>query len=485
MIAIRIFVSVLTLSLLFGSSHLIAADIRATGPVTISDSSQYVIHSETIGQNFRIDVAMPVAFPIQVTDTYPVVYVLDGNSIFPIVYSNARVLQGGPEMVPAIFVGIGYDTTIPLEIVALRDRDLTPTYDESYHEQLNNRRLIPLPFQVESGGAANFINFIEREVKPFVNANYPTDSSNETLVGYSLGGLFSLYVLLNHTDSFDKYVIGSPSIWWDDSISLTYEENYAQSHTDLAKSVFISANSLETERTRTDVNSMYNRLLDRNYENLKIEKIVFEGETHMSGIGVSLNRGLKNMFSEETGTYLNMLVEKITESENGVGAEVSQQPLSSLDLSVLTNVSEKLTISVKPSLVKAFRNANSTRTSERNHYTNNDLYYELESMDITVFEFEESARRNVINMFESTGSNLVGNNWNELNSEKNDQRYSQALTLFSDDGSTLLGGILMAVEGDRAIVASAYGMISTADIESADLEGLLDQSRYTNLFDNN
>ena len=63
-------------------------------------------------------------------------------------------------------------------------------------------------------GADKFAQFIDTELKPFINSKYrATDDS--TLVGYSFGGLFALHVLFNRNAVFDRYLIGSPSMDWD------------------------------------------------------------------------------------------------------------------------------------------------------------------------------------------------------------------------------------------------------------------------------
>lgn len=45
-----------------------------------------------------------------------------------------------------------------------RTRDFTPTYDESYNQW------------GISGGADNFLDFLEKELKPYVKANYSTNN---------------------------------------------------------------------------------------------------------------------------------------------------------------------------------------------------------------------------------------------------------------------------------------------------------------------
>jgi predicted alpha/beta superfamily hydrolase len=65
-----------------------------------------------------------------------------------------------------------------------------------------------------TGGSQKFIEFIEKELQPFVEKQYRV-SNMRTLIGQSLGGLFSVEILLKKPGLFDKYIIVSPSLWWD------------------------------------------------------------------------------------------------------------------------------------------------------------------------------------------------------------------------------------------------------------------------------
>jgi predicted alpha/beta superfamily hydrolase len=156
-----------------------------------------------------------------------------------------------------------------------------------------------------AGGADAFLDFIESEVKPFINEHYRTETDDETLAGYSLGGVFGFHVLFNHTDTFDKYIIGSPSIWWDDEVCFDFEAKYAKNNKDLAKRVFISVGSLEPGGA-TNHEEMLRRLKSREYANLKVEHFVFPGETHVSGLGTAFNRGLKFVFNDKPPSENNM-----------------------------------------------------------------------------------------------------------------------------------------------------------------------------------
>lgn len=274
-----------------------AEEVKNTGPVTLSETFQYLLYSAENDQTYQIDVAMPPALPTATPESMPVIYVVDGNGLFPLLYASTRALQRASELQPVIIVGIGYDTDDSYEIGALRTRDLTPTRDQAFEDQMNGSNL-PLPIDVQTGQAQRFLHFIETELKPFINSNFPTNPQQEIFAGYSFGGLFGLYVLFNQTDAFDKYVLGSPSVWWSQGITLNYEEAFAQVNSDLAKTVFLSSGKADLPMMITGAQTLYQRLSARGYENLDIEYLEFEGETHNSGIGVALNRGIKSVLGD-------------------------------------------------------------------------------------------------------------------------------------------------------------------------------------------
>jgi predicted alpha/beta superfamily hydrolase len=274
-----------------------AQDVPA---VPVANSFRHRLHSDVIGQDFVIDVALPYT---PVDTPMPVVYVTDGNSMFPVVASAARLMQLGYELPPLIIVGIGYDTAASTEILALRTRDLTPTLDSAYVEQ-DSQGPMPLPDGILPGGAAKFLDFIESEVKPFIAANYPAKTDDSTLLGDSLGGLFTLYALFNRTGDYQRYIAGSPSLWWDAEGLFNDEAAYAARADDLDAEVFISVGALEEDpanpedfRMVTNTHRLANLLVDRAYPGLNLTTHEFEGETHLSVIPATLSRGLREVFA--------------------------------------------------------------------------------------------------------------------------------------------------------------------------------------------
>ena len=69
----------------------------------------------------------------------------------------------------------------------------------------------PYPESAPARRAGAFLAFIDTELKPFIAARYPANVEDSTLVGGSLGGLFTLHVLFTSPNSFSRYIAFSPS----------------------------------------------------------------------------------------------------------------------------------------------------------------------------------------------------------------------------------------------------------------------------------
>jgi uncharacterized protein len=247
------------------------------------------LSSSIVGDEFEISVSLPL-FSRRDT-TYPVLYVVDANVDYAMTTRIASMLQFGKEIPQIILVGIGYRTDSLLEWAALRSKHLTPT-------------AIPDPngYKWQTGGAPLFLRFIREELMPFIRANYPASQSSAFL-GYSYGGLFGLYTLFHHPETFERYIIGSPSIWFDSTVTLRYEEQYASAHSDLPAKVFISAGQLEEKlgikyNMLGNIRTLADRLLKRRYPTFRIETVVFEAETHLSGGAVAISRGLRAAYAK-------------------------------------------------------------------------------------------------------------------------------------------------------------------------------------------
>lgn len=169
---------------------------------------------------------------------YPVLYFFDGDGHFAFLQSMIRNLSGNngnaifPEM---IIVGIANTR-------GNRDRDLTPVADTTFDKR--------------SGGGEKFTAFLEKELIPYIDKNYPT-APYRTLIGHSLGGLMAINTLIHHADLFNAYVAIDPSMFFGNHAILKQTEAILQHQDFKGKSLFLAiANTMgtgmDTLRVRKD-----------------------------------------------------------------------------------------------------------------------------------------------------------------------------------------------------------------------------------------
>ncbi|TCJ19044.1 alpha/beta hydrolase [Flaviaesturariibacter flavus] len=157
------------------------------------------IRSTVLSENRTLNIYLPEGYNASDTITYPVVYLLDGSADEDFIhvaglyqYYSFPWIQRVPK---SIVVGIATvdrrrDFTYPTSIE--KDRERYPT----------------------SGQSARFIAFIEKELQPYIASQYRI-SASRTLIGQSLGGLLATEILFSKPGLFDRYIIVSPSLWWD------------------------------------------------------------------------------------------------------------------------------------------------------------------------------------------------------------------------------------------------------------------------------
>lgn len=159
------------------------------------------IQSKVLAEKRILNIYLPEGYNKNDTVKYPVVYLLDGSADEDFIhivglyqFNNFSWINKVPK---SIVVGIA---TVD------RRRDFTyPTTIES------DKKRYPT-----TGNSEKFINFIQKELQPYIEKKYKTIPSR-TIIGQSLGGLLATEILLKKPELFNQYIIISPSIWWDNA----------------------------------------------------------------------------------------------------------------------------------------------------------------------------------------------------------------------------------------------------------------------------
>lgn len=197
------------------------AAVQAT-PLVFGET--HTFRSKELDQDRTLNVYLPDGYKPDSTDTYPVIYVLDGtaNEDFPHIAGLAQFMNMYDLLPKSIVVGVA---------------NMGPSrYHDFTHVTQGDSDLVWVP---TGGGSAPFIEFLEKEAQPFVVEHYRTNGTR-TIIGQSLGGLLCTEILFDKPELFDEYVIVSPSLWWDNGSLAARAEAWAKSNGDLPKRVVIA-----------------------------------------------------------------------------------------------------------------------------------------------------------------------------------------------------------------------------------------------------
>ncbi len=205
----------------------------------------------------------------------------------------------------AYFVGIGYKNEEgSFWKEENRTRDYTPTeFTPPEGHFLENSR----KDWFGSGGAPAFFDVVEKEIIPFVEANFDVNKTDRVLIGKSTSGLGATYALLNRPGLFNRYVIISPAIWWDDWL-LPREDRWvmraardtAETQYPLETRVYFAVGEAEERLDLvTDLYVLANSLRKRRNENLKVNLEVLPGEQHEGVFPAAFMRGIVGVYAGE------------------------------------------------------------------------------------------------------------------------------------------------------------------------------------------
>ena len=156
------------------------------------------LQSKELGEKRTLNIYLPPGYDAKDTVQYPVIYLLDGSADEDFIHVVGLVqfynFEWVNEVPKAIVVGIA-------TIDRRRDFTFQPT-------DTAMRSIAPT-----GGHSDKFIAFIEKELQPYMATKFKTNS-DKTLIGQSLGGLLASEVVLRKSNLFNRYIIVSPSLWW-------------------------------------------------------------------------------------------------------------------------------------------------------------------------------------------------------------------------------------------------------------------------------
>lgn len=268
-----------------------------------------ITSSIVAGQEYQLHIMLPGGYATS-NKAYPVVYLMDSQWDFPLLtalYGEQYYDGFIPQM---IIVGVTWGGTNP-NPDSLRTRDYTPTNVKG---------------AVQSGGADKFLSFMKEELFPFIENNYRANKNDRSLIGCSLGGLFTMYTLFTHPHLFQRYVAASPAFMWDNDVLCQYEKEYVANQSNPPAKLFMCVGGVE--RSVPGFQKLTKFLNDRHYNSLEVESRVLENTGHSGTKGEGFARGLQFAFKRPALQLGNTVLDKYTgkyQLSNGSTSEIKRE----------------------------------------------------------------------------------------------------------------------------------------------------------------
>ena len=233
---------------------------------------RFTIASAETKRSYDISVQLPEN-DHKSTHRYSTLYVLDANQDERFVAKTCKTVSKNLNTPNVIVIGIRYQQ------YSDRDIDYTPTAT-TYGQ----------------GKSAEFLTFIKNKLIPRIQAEYRADTLRDkrVLIGHSFGGLCGAFAFTNYNEVFGNYLLLSPSLFYDNSVLLTYEQQARPALQAKPHLVFIGLGS--TEGSLLPANDVLYRRLVKFYPNTKSKFQLVPGRGHVTSKNSSIENAIHFYF---------------------------------------------------------------------------------------------------------------------------------------------------------------------------------------------
>ncbi|XOV79032.1 MAG: alpha/beta hydrolase [Aestuariibacter sp.] len=251
---------------------------EASVPYSVPRSEVIKLVEPSSQRVYPLYIKLPRSYKHRPNARYPVIYLTDALYSFPLVSGATRFPMNSGSMQEAIIVAISYSQGSRGS--SSRVRDFTPSVAQDW--------------KMKTGNAEGHLAFFKDIVFPYVESKYRIDPENRTYAGNSLGGLFGAYVLFISPETFSSYIIGSPSVWFNDNYLLSLD---AQKSTHKTK-VYLSVGSLERPQfgEREDMvqgaKLLAEKIQKESPDNVILNFRIIDGASHSTAFPTTLIQGL-------------------------------------------------------------------------------------------------------------------------------------------------------------------------------------------------
>ena len=253
-------------------------------PLTIGKSD--LLSSKILKEDRILNIYLPENYNKNDTVNYPVIYILDGGMEEDFLHITGIVRFNTQDWISrfprSIVVGIEGNT---------RKRDFTFTVSNIDFIEKEGFSKSSFP---QYGGSGKYMDFIEKELQPYINKTYKTDAK-KTIIGESLAGLITTEILLKRPHLFDDYIIISPSLWWGEQLLLTDAETLLNKNLSKKVNVYLGVPNKEEDIKMYNESEMLQKLL-KSQKNINLIFDYMPEELHSTIIHQAVYNAFKKLY---------------------------------------------------------------------------------------------------------------------------------------------------------------------------------------------
>ncbi|TIX49189.1 alpha/beta hydrolase [Alteraurantiacibacter aquimixticola] len=264
---------------LFGASPVDARNAgRSEGSIAhlpALSGDYFALSSEEVGRDYHIYVRLPEGYDENSDYRYPVVYLLDGDSTFPLLAPLHLFMHYDDEIPEAIIVGIAYGGFEPG--VNMRHVDFRMVMDDG-----------------SPGGAPQFLSMLENELLPTIDREFRTDPLRRIIVGQSRGGSAVLQAAWLKPDLFWGHVASNPGREPDTRLLFGMDRDPPEKVR--SGYVIVASGSRDRDYLRGTALEWRDQIAARDDLPWDTRFIDIEGGTHAADLGTAYRAALRMLF---------------------------------------------------------------------------------------------------------------------------------------------------------------------------------------------
>lgn len=254
------------------------------------------LYSTFLGEQRKVFIRLPKNY--DANKAYPLIIKTDGN--FNIMKWDSTLTEFAAQGISSESIMVA----IPNQFWEdTRNRDLVPPYARK-DVNINARPVTQTAPEI-FGKADLFLAFIEKELLPYLEANYKLNN-NRILTGFSAGGSFVLYTLNTNPDLFTGYFVFSPAAWYDDSIVVDEFSKSISKPIGQAKYIYLSLGAQENDIITGSFKGLLNALEHKASQDITWGHSYAKDAGHNENPAISVPKAIKSYY-EFRAKQLNLI----------------------------------------------------------------------------------------------------------------------------------------------------------------------------------